>query len=174
MYTERVTWSTVGAVVIASILLTSLMFVLTNGDLETDVALARAPRTGSFFTLTLSGPDAADLWEVITYTAHFTAQSSQGNIWGIEYYAPQGFTVNAVEPITSSMLGPNVLQWDADTLESYKQIVITGSHGLKTHSRAKHEAGFYDVYNADLPSTSKVTAISGISRIYLPIVLSNS
>jgi hypothetical protein len=124
--------------------------------------------------LEIEGPGVAALDEVVTYTIHFTVSSTpQGDIWGITYGTPKGFTVVSTSPMSTTQLGTGLLQWEADDLSGYSSITVTGRHGLATLGRAVHYVAFYDIYNSNLLSNEKETSVTGISTISLPLILRN-
>ena len=131
-----------------------------------------APLIGtSSLTLTLSGPDTAAPNEVVTYTVNYSG--TLGGALGIEYIMPSGFTVISTDPVTSTMLGDNVLRWDSSKLAGRNLITVTGRHTISGCPPATHTARFYDIYNPDasLPEDSKNTTVGGC--IYVPLVFNN-
>jgi hypothetical protein len=125
-------------------------------------------------SLSIEGPSVVSIDELVTYTVNFTVTSTPyGDIWGIEYDIPGGFTVVSTDPVTSTQLGKGLLRWQAADLSDHSAITITGHHDLATGGNAVHRAAFYDVYNPDLFSDEKEVTVSGITFIYLPLVLSN-
>ncbi len=129
------------------------------------VPRARAADSGP--TITLAGPDAALLYEVVTYTIHFTVS---GSSLGIEYFYPSGFSVLHADPVTSSAVA-GVLRWSADKLSGRNVFTVSGQHGVGSCSPVVHMAGFFDPYNSQLPTSSKATVISDLRCTFLPLTL---
>jgi len=116
-------------------------------------------------TLTVAGPDVARLGEVVTYNVHFTG--SLTNL-GIYYLFPSHFTVIRTDPVTSSS-SPGVLRWAQ--LSGRNILTVTGQYGLGGCSPGVHTAGFFDPYNSQLPTASKVTIISNLQCAFLPLTM---
>jgi hypothetical protein len=118
-------------------------------------------------TLTVAGPDVAWLGEVVTYNVHFT-----GSLTGLEIYYlfPSHFTVIRTDPVTSSS-SPGVLRWVSGQLSGRNTLTVTGQYGLGGCSPAVHTSGFFDPYNSQLPTASKVTSISNLQCAFLPVTL---
>ncbi len=129
-------------------------------------APAPAQPVSSQLTLTVAGPDVARLGEVVTYNVHFTGSSGLG----IYYLFPAHFAVIRTDPLTSSS-SPGVLQWASGQLSGRNTLTVAGQHGLGGCSPAVHTAGFFDPYNSQLPTASKVTVISNLQCAFLPVTL---
>jgi len=117
-------------------------------------------------TLTVAGPDVTWLGEVVTYNVHFTGSSDLG----IYYLFPSHFTVLRTDPVTSSS-SPGALRWASGQLSGRNTLTVTGQYGLGECSPAVHTAGFFDPYNSQLPTASKVTDISDLQCVFLPVTL---
>jgi len=118
-------------------------------------------------TLMVAGPDVTRLDEVVTYNVHFTG--SLTNL-GIYYLFPSHFTVIRTDPVTSSS-SPGVLRWASGQLSGRNTLTVTGQYGLGGCSPAVHTAGFFDPYNSQLPTDSKMTVISDLQCAFLPLTL---
>jgi len=142
----------------------------------TDKSVLAAPLettldTSNTTTPTISGPDAAAVNEVVTYTIVFSVPSgTTDDWWGLEYLVPNSFTVISTDPITSSMMGNNVLRWTAAQLAGHNLVTITGQHD-SADCPARHIVRIFDIYVPNPPEFSTATVVG--SCIFLPIVLNN-
>lgn len=157
------------ALLVAGILL--CLFGLSTNLVQGHADLASSISQEYDLDLEIVGPDVATLNDLVSYTINFTVTSSPyGDIWGIEYGTPEGFTVVSTSPVTSTQLGTGLLRWEADDLTDYISITVTGRHGLNTSGHAVHYVAFYDIYNPDLLSAEKETLVTGVSNMRLPLV----
>jgi len=148
-------------------------------------------------TLTLAGPDAAALTEVVTYTVAFTPVAALAvaelgaagppEEWGIEYVAPPsfrpGFRVLTTTP--AAPLENGVLRWSEEELAGHDRLTVVAQHGDDPCSRfapagslATHRARVYalDAPGAPLPSATQNTLVDEPCCFYsfLPLVMRNA
>ncbi len=158
-----IAWATAGLAV-------ALLWGGIGGHEANAVSLKGAPGarlTASGPTITLAGPDTASLHEIITYTIHFTVS---GSGLGIEYFYPPGFSILHTDPVTSSATA-GVLRWSADKLSGRSVFTVSGQQGVGGCSPVIHTAGFFDPYNTQLPTSSKMTVITDLRCDLLPLIL---
>ncbi len=117
-------------------------------------------------SLTISGPDVAEIDEAVTYTVNFTVSGGLG----IEYQTPPGFLVVSTNPTASTSMS-NALRWDQSKLTGRHVLTVAGRHTQANCPTARHVVGFYDVYNPSglIDPALKETTVG--SCVYLPVVL---
>lgn len=161
---RRSVLTAVGFGILASL---ALMGALGGADAVAALPPSHARPANGQPTLTVSGPDTAWLYQVVTYNVSFTVSVSS---LGIYYLFPGHFVILQTDPVTSSS-GPGVLRWGSGQLSGRNILTITGKYGLGGCSPAKHIAGFFDPYISELPTASKTTVIADLRCTFLPLTL---